>query len=192
MTDKSFLSPQPSSLSPVFVIVGSTNPVKLQAARDGFTAMFPDVIFDVHGIEAASGVSEQPIGDEETLRGAHQRALHAQQHAPDAEYAVGIEGGVAYMGDDLMAFAWVVVIHRTRKIGRAKSGAFFLPREISALVKQGLELGHADDQVFGQQDSKRRNGSIGLLTGDAITRASYYAPAVVMALIPFKNPALTF
>lgn len=172
------------------VVVGSTNPVKIEAAREGFRVMFPDLTFEIQGVEATSGVSEQPFGDEETLLGAHQRALNAQ--TPAADYTVGIEGGVAEMGDDLMAFAWVVVISRDGKVGKAKSGAFILPEEVSILVKAGMELGHADDRVFGQENSKQRNGSIGLLTGDVITRTTYYAPAVMMALIPFKNPHLTF
>ncbi|HEX2621449.1 MAG TPA: inosine/xanthosine triphosphatase, partial [Phototrophicaceae bacterium] len=174
------------------IVVGSTNPVKLQSAREGFAAMFPDVPLELHGVEAASGVSDQPFEDEETLKGAHQRALNAWKQIPNADYAIGIEGGVARLSDeDLMAFAWVVVLNG-EKIGRAKSGAFVLPREITTLIRQGMELGHADDVVFGKQDSKRRNGSIGLLTDDALTRTGFYSPAVLMALIPFKNPILTF
>lgn len=175
------------------IVVGSTNPVKLQAAREGFAAMFPYWQIEVSGVEAASGVSDQPFGDEETLQGAQQRALAALQQNPNADYAVGIEGGVMFMGEDLLAFAWVVVLNRDKtKTGKAKSGAFILPREISDLIKQGMELGHADDVVFRQENSKRRNGSIGMLTDDALTRTGFYSPAVLMALIPFKNPALTF
>jgi inosine/xanthosine triphosphatase len=173
------------------IIVGSTNPVKLQATREGFAAMFPGWQLEVSGVDAASGVSDQPFGDEETLQGAYQRALNTQTQIPEVDYAVGIEGGVMFMGEDLLAFAWVVVLNG-HKTGKAKSGAFMLPREISTLIKQGMELGHADDVVFSQQNSKRRNGSIGLLTDDALTRTGFYSPAVLMALIPFKNPDLTF
>ncbi len=91
-----------------------------------------------------------------------------------------------------MAFAWVVIFDRSGKMGKARSGAFQLPDEIARLIAQGMELGHADDQVFGQQDSKRHNGSVGLLTGDVLTRTGFYTPAVLMALIPFRNPHLSF
>jgi inosine/xanthosine triphosphatase len=177
------------------VVVGSTNPVKQQAAREGFAAMFSDAALDILGMDAPSGVSDQPFGDVETLQGALNRARYALQAAEGADYAVGIEGGVGVLDGDsgsLMAFAWVMVIDRSGKIGKARSGAFQLPDEIAALIRQGMELGHADDQVFGQQNSKQRNGSVGLLTGDALTRTGFYAPAVVMALIPFKNPHLSF
>jgi inosine/xanthosine triphosphatase len=187
-----------SDLLPVsllHVVVGSTNPVKQQAARDGFAAMYPDTRLDILGMDVPSGVSDQPFGDAETLQGALNRAKVALQTHPGVDYAIGIEGGVASLDGEnraLMAFAWVVVIDRSGKIGKARSGAFQLPDEIAALIRQGMELGHADDQVFGQQNSKQRNGSVGLLTGDALTRTGFYAPAVLMALIPFKNPQLSF
>ena len=58
------------------------------------------------------------------------------------------------------------------------------------LVRGGLELGEADDLVFRTSNSKRRNGAVGLLTGDVITRAGLYTPAVQLALIPFIRPEL--
>jgi len=57
-------------------------------------------------------------------------------------------------------------------------------------VNSGLELGEADDLVFGQANSKQKNGAIGLLTNDVLNRTTLYEQAVIMALIPFKNPHL--
>jgi non-canonical (house-cleaning) NTP pyrophosphatase len=33
-------------------------------------------------------------------------------------------------------------------------------------------------------------GAVGILTGDVLTRTTYYEPAIILALIPFKNPEL--
>ncbi len=44
--------------------------------------------------------------------------------------------------------------------------------------------------VFGRTNSKQGNGAVGLLTGDVIDRAAYYVHAVILALIPFRNPEL--
>ncbi len=177
------------------VIVASTNPVKLQAAREGFIHMFPHAHFEFRAVQAESGVPAQPMSADETLRGARGRVHHARQAVPDAAYVVGIEGGLDPVEDDLMAFAWVVIVGGTRE-GKARSGSFVLPHQVRDLIRQGHELGHADDIVFSRTDSKRQNGSIGLLTGDVIDRTAFYAPAVVMALIPFLNaithPHLTF
>lgn len=153
--------------------------------------MFPHQRFEVRGVEAESGVAVQPFTDDETLRGAQNRAHNVRVAVPDADYHVGIEGGVEPHGDGLMAFAWVVILGAERS-GKAKTGGFMLPQEVTQLVRQGIELGVADDRVFGRSGSKRDTGSVGILTGDVMTRATFYSPAVILALIPFKNPSLTF
>lgn len=173
------------------IAVASDNPVKVQAALLGFQRMFPAAPFSVVGVATESGVSAQPMSDDETLTGARQRALNVRQRVPDADYWVGIEGGIAAHGDALEAFAWVVVLGRERS-GRSRTATFTLPEEVAALVRQGVELGLADDEVFGRSDSKRQDGSVGLLTGGVIDRTAYYAHAVALALIPFRQPDLHF
>jgi non-canonical (house-cleaning) NTP pyrophosphatase len=82
-----------------------------------------------------------------------------------------------------------VVLDRERQ-SKGRSGEFFLPEKVAALVREGVELGEADDRVFGRSNSKQKNGAVGLLTGDAVDRAGLYVPAVIFALIPFKNPEM--
>lgn len=172
------------------IVVASQNPVKLQAALNGFRSMFADQAFSVEGVAVPSGVSAQPMTSRETLQGALNRASSARQQRP-ADFWVGIEGGVEECNDEMEVFAWVVVLSETAA-GKSRTATFYLPHEVVALVQQGLELGDADDLVFGRANSKQANGSVGILTNDVITRASYYEHAVALALIPFKNPALTF
>ncbi len=57
---------------------------------------------------------------------------------------------------------------------------------------QGLNLGDADDQVFRRTNSKQGSGAVGLLTDDVVTRTTLYEQAVILALIPFKNPGSLF
>lgn len=173
------------------VIVASHNPVKIEAANLGFAALFPAEDFHFAGVNVPSLVSDQPQSDAETLQGAHNRAEHARQHSPQADYWVGIEGGIADLGHAMQAFAWVVIRNHQHS-GQGKTGTFILPQEVARLVREGHELGDADDIVFGKSNSKQQNGAIGLLTGDVLTRATFYQQAVIMALIPFKNPQLTF
>jgi inosine/xanthosine triphosphatase len=169
--------------------VGSTNPVKLKAAEVGFKAMFPEEEVAVSGVSVTVSVPAQPLGDAETLRGATERALNARSARPEADYWIGIEGGVSDIDGEMQAFAWVVVLNRAR-MGKGRSGAFLLPPKVAELVRQGVELGEADDRVFGRSNSKQQNGAIGLLTDDAVDRVALYVPAVIFAFIPFKNPEL--
>jgi inosine/xanthosine triphosphatase len=171
------------------IAVASTNPIKLQATLDGFQRMFPRESFEIKAVKIPAEVSDQPMSDEETLDGADTRALHARELMPEADYWVGIEGGVMDRGPHLSGFAWVVVLSEGKR-GVGRSGEFFLPENIAELVRQGVELGEADDRVFSRNNSKQKNGAIGLLTGDAVDRLDLYIPAVIFALIPFKNPDL--
>lgn len=48
----------------------------------------------------------------------------------------------------LHCFAWMVVVEvETGWVGAAKTGSFPLPRPVAALVREGVELGEADDRV---------------------------------------------
>ncbi len=171
------------------IIVASKNPVKVNAVKIGFERIFPELKAAFEGVAVPSLVSDQPLSDEETLRGAANRAKNAKADFPNADYWVGIEGGIEMQGDDMTAFAWIV-IQSNDSLGKARTGAFFLPPPVVALIKQGKELGEADDIVFGASNSKQKGGAVGLLTQQVIDRTSLYVEAVIMAFIPFKNPGL--
>jgi inosine/xanthosine triphosphatase len=169
------------------VIIASSNPVKVNAAMDGFKTMFPHEEFIFTGIKLNHSISPQPMSDIETLHGAEHRSKLCQDMFDDADYWVGIEGGVDRDGDQMMAFAWIVIRSR-EQTGKARTGSFYLPRRVVQLVMEGKELGEADDIVFNRQNSKQENGAVGLLTHDVIDRKKYYEHAVILALIPFLNP----
>lgn len=171
------------------VIVASNNPVKIQAVSGGFLRMFPDIQFKFESLALPSGVPAQPLSDAETLKGAQTRARNAKKYRPQADFWAGIEGGVDASGANLTAFAWVVILNG-QNAGQSRTGAFYLPPAVAELVRSGIELGEADDRVFGRQDSKRQEGAIGLLTGGVVDRRALYEQAVILALLPFRNPGL--
>jgi len=171
------------------VVIASKNPVKQAAVQNGFKAVFNYSNFDFAGISVESEVSDQPKNDQETLMGATNRANNARKLQPGASYWVGIEGGIEQNDNEMVAFAWVVIISENNT-GKAKTASFFLPNKVVELVKEGKELGVADDEVFGTNNSKQKSGAVGLLTDNIIDRERYYTEAVILALIPFKKPHL--
>lgn len=171
------------------IVVASQNPVKVTAALSGFIKMFPSEEFKAVAVQAQSDVSAQPFTSEETLAGALNRSANARKIFPDADFWVGIEGGVEEHRQELAVFAWVVIQSRGQ-IGKGRTGTFYLPTQISDLVRSGTELGEADDIIFHRSNSKQGNGAIGLLTGDVIDRSQLYEMAVVFALLPFRNKDL--
>jgi inosine/xanthosine triphosphatase len=171
------------------VIVASRNPVKIEAVSQAFHRMFPERDFEVVGLSVDSGVPDQPLNDGMCWQGAVNRAEQVRQRQPEAGFWVGIEGGVDVLYGKMIAFAWIVILTQDDQ-GSARTAIFQLPREVQSLVEAGLELGDADDRVFGRENSKQNSGAVGLLTGDVVTRTSLYEQAVILALVAFKNPAL--
>src|SRR2546425_5300891 len=127
------------------IVVASQNPVKVEATRRGFEKMFPGTIFHLHAVAASSGVRQQPLSDAETLQGALNRTQHAAQLVPQADYWVGIEGGVEERQGSMEAFAWIVVF-TTHLLGKSRTGTFSVPAEVAALIRQGHELGGAVEE----------------------------------------------
>ena len=171
------------------VIIASKNPVKINSVKAGFENMFPTEKFIFEGASFPSDVPDQPMSNDETLLGAKNRADKAMEGIADADYWVGIEGGLERVGEEMEAFAWVYI--KTRNLtGKARTSTFFLPPAVIALIKEGKELGEADDIVFGHSNSKQKMGAVGILTHNLIDRTKYYSEAVILALIPFKNKKL--
>jgi inosine/xanthosine triphosphatase len=171
------------------IVVASHNPVKVQAALNGFKCMFPGEDFQVTRMNVPSNVREQPFSSTETLQGAYNRVANAALASPHADFWIGIEGGVEENAGELAAFAWVV-IQSANRVGKSRTGTFYLPPEVAYWVRQGKELGEADDLVFNRSNSKQQNGAVGILTADALNRIQLYEVGVILALIPFKNPEL--
>ncbi len=172
------------------ICVGSKNPVKVEATELGFKEVFSNQIIHCVGIETNSDVSDQPMGNEETLLGARNRAKHAQTLNPTADFWVGVEGGnISYSESEMETMAWIYIISNNQE-GKARTAGFYLPQTTIDLINQGYELGHADEITFGIQNSKQKMGSSGLLTKNIIDRKRFYKDAVILALIPFINPEL--
>lgn len=172
------------------IIIASKNPVKIEATRAGFSAMFPDQELITEGVSVESGVSEQPMNNEEIIKGAENRARNAAKASPSSDFFVGLEGGVENHDGKMHSFAWIAICDKNGKIGFGKTGEFILPAKIRELVLDGMELGHADDVVFNKTNSKQENGAVGILTENTVDRTQFYKQAVIFALIPFKNPTL--
>lgn len=172
------------------VVVASKNPVKINAAKESFELLFPDEEFEFKGVSVDSGVSDQPVGDDETFQGAFNRLAHAKDILSDADYWVSMEGGIIEHEDTLLATAWFVIEDRSGHIGKARAASFELPPAIVKLIREGVELGYATDQVFSREDTKHEEGSIGILTNNHITRTRYYVHPMICCLIPFVKQEL--
>jgi inosine/xanthosine triphosphatase len=173
----------------MLVITASRNPVKIQAVKTAFSQAFPRTTVEVEGLAAPSGVSDQPMSDEETLRGARNRVAYAKKQYPEADFWVGVEGGVQPIENRLDAFGWMVVQDKARE-GYARSASFFLPPAAVRAVRRGGELGPVMDELFDETNVKHKGGAVGLLTNGLVSREALYVQPLILALIPFLQKPL--
>lgn len=166
--------------------VGSENPVKINCVAEAIRAFWIEA--RAVGVKTESGVSAQPDTDHEMWLGALNRARQALAETPEADFGVGLEGGTLDTDEGMWAYAWIAVVDREGRIGKGQSGRFLLPEPVAHLVREGIELGEADDRFFGRSNSKQKDGAIGILSDGVVTRLDLYKPAVIFALLPFVHP----
>eukprot|EP01130_Rhizamoeba_saxonica_P010922 TRINITY_DN450_c0_g1_i1.p1 TRINITY_DN450_c0_g1~~TRINITY_DN450_c0_g1_i1.p1 ORF type:complete len:202 (-),score=43.44 TRINITY_DN450_c0_g1_i1:49-612(-) len=77
---------------PGTINLGTWSDIKYSAVRDAFPQYNVQKISQWH--DSMSSVPPQPIGKEETRRGALERANHAKRDCPNADFAIGIEHGM--------------------------------------------------------------------------------------------------
>ena len=104
----------------MLVVVASRNPVKINATREAFEAQFPGQPIEIQSADVDSGAGDQPDSDSATRIGARNRAIRASEGLRDADYWVGLEGGVEVVDDQLMAFAWMAIKGRVGEISEAR------------------------------------------------------------------------
>lgn len=162
------------------IAIGSTNPTKTRAVEKVLRVLFDDL--EILALQVASGIAVQPIGDEETRRGALNRA-RAVLELTDAEWGFGLEGGVIETEFGVMTNAWCVIAARDGRIGVGGSANMLLPASVARRVlRDGLELGDAINEFANTQDIKRGLGAIGVLTGGLLDRQGAYEYIVKLAL----------
>lgn len=140
------------------VAVGSTNPVKLEAVEG---AIRRDAT--IAAVSVDSGVSEQPIGHEETARGARIRARNAFT-AGKYDLAIGIEGEEDHLGC---------------------GPGIPLPDAIADRIDEGGELGPILDDILGTEEIAKGEGAAGVFTRGRIDRAEALETVVAGSIAPF-------
>lgn len=161
------------------------------------------------------GDEETQLGAKTRAENAYQKFKEIHGRYPNL--AVGLEGGLEWSStiqdingrDTLWCMAWMALYgKRTTHLveclassdskfyaadkkpicSLSKTGTFLLPSPLTDLIVSGMELGHADDKVFGRVNSKQKSGTVGVLTNGLVDRKAYYEQALILALIPWIRP----
>lgn len=168
------------------IFVGSTNPVKINAVKQATVHQWPDA--QIVGLSVPSGINEQPMSDEETRKGARNRATAvlkaglAQQNIQGDVLGVGLEGGVMQLTDGWYSTVWVSVTDQTGEYFDSNGARFRIPNSIVEAIEAGTEMGDVLSQLFNGANVRHLNGFIGVVTRNFVTRTDEYAAIARLAI----------
>jgi inosine/xanthosine triphosphatase len=173
----------------MIIAVGSRNRTKLEAVRLAFSELWPDIACRVVGCSVDSDVRSQPMSDLEAYRGARARAGGISRDI-EADFRVGLEGGLQNFEGRWFNSTWVVVIDRTGAEGVGTGIRMEVLPSVVRLILEGKELADACNEVFHIDNTKNGVGYFGLMTSNVMSRTTAFRDAVVAALAPFLHPEL--
>ncbi len=168
------------------VVVGSTNPTKVEGVRLAFESYFESV--EVVPKKVSSGVRPQPIGDE-VIEGAINRAKNAYG---DCDFSVGVEAGLFPIKNTITGYVdfQVAVIYDGKRYSIGFGPGFEFPPFVVERALKGEEVGKVMEDFTGIEDIGKKVGAIHYLTKGKVSRVELTRMAVVMALIPWLNERL--
>lgn len=184
----------------MLILVGSTRPAKVDAARAAIAAI---ALVNGHfrhatirAVDVTDVAPTMPMTERAVLEGARIRARTLVEERPGSggsEYrlAIGVEGGLDPLPGDPERYAlktWAAVTDGTHW-GFGAGGAIVLPDRITRQVLGGRELGDVIDEIAGAAVRGTR-GAWGVLTLDLLDRQDSFKAAIVAAAAPFYNPTL--
>lgn len=176
------------------VTVGSTNPVKILATQNAFSKYYSDA--SVEGVKVSTSVSPQPVGIEETVRGAVERSKEASRLVSDSDFTVGIEAGLIPIPCTLTGYVdqqVAAIMDRDGVLTIGASPAFeYPPVIVRSVLDNRTEINHEMEKLTGIRSIGRKQGAIGFLSKGEVERAKLTEQAVLMALIPRINVELYF
>ena len=171
----------------VKISIGSNNPVKIKACESVVKKVWQDV--EVVNFDVDSGISNQPMTEEESIKGAINRARGAREQG-DADYGFGLEGSVVEIEDRMLLTGWVAVMDREGEIGIGSGGHILLPESIAERLRGGEELGPVMDDILHKVNTKQGEGAVGTLTGGLKPRQQSFEDGALYALTKFIKPEL--
>lgn len=172
------------------VVVGSKNPVKVNATRNVLEKIYDDLT--VSSLNVDSEVPDQPFGMNQTVTGAVNRAKNA--YSADFDLSVGIESGLIEVPHTLTGYIdiqWCAIFDGMQITVGASSG-FEYPPTVIEKVLEGVEVGDVMDQVTGVDALGQKKGAVSHLSHDMLNRTENTEECVLTAMIPRMNMEIYF
>ncbi|WP_342543229.1 DUF84 family protein [Paenisporosarcina sp. FSL H8-0542] len=161
------------------IAIGTKNQAKVNAVENICSSLLENV--DFFSVSVPSNVSDQPIGDEETLLGAKNRAWLAFKES-QAEISFGLEGGVKEINGQLFVCNWGVLHTKTGQQFIAGGAQIPLPAEVAEPIRIGEELGPVMESYTKQVGIRHKEGAVGVFTNGLVNRSVMFEHIVKLLI----------
>lgn len=168
------------------VAIGSLNPAKTLGVRRVFSSFFYNCRFVE--VSASSIVKVQPVGMDEVLRGATERARFAMSQSR-ADFGVGVEAGLLPVtpGQHINLQVAVILDNKGHS-GVGFSCGFLIPEPfVGKMTRDGAELDTYARELTGASKVREEDGIVFHLTKGSVSRVEMTDQCVRMALVPWLN-----
>jgi inosine/xanthosine triphosphatase len=161
--------------------IGTTSELKIRALKEALEKL--GIEYDVVPMKTDSGISNQPFGYEEIIKGANTRAKKVLDEL-NADIGVGIENGLVEIGENYFDVACIFVISKDGETSTAFSSAILMPKWIIEEIKEkNTEVGEITKRLSGDPEKD----GFKYFTNGVITRKEALIPAIVFAFAKILN-----
>ena len=134
---------------------------------------------DILCFNVDSGVSDQPMSEDETIRGAINRSKSAMTFCKDCDFSVGLEGGLHNTDGNLYLICAAAVFSKKGELSVGVSEKTALPPEVSKQVLAGGSFGVIIRQYLSEiSDNKPALNGEKKKCEELISRRKYFTQAI--------------
>lgn len=163
------------------IIIGSMNPAKITAVKNSFTHEDEIIALDI-----SSGVREQPFSDEETIKGAINRAIGALNQG-NGDIGIGLEGGVQETSYGLFICNWGALVSNEGEPIIAGGARIPLPEEVAIRLRAGEELGPVMEDYAKKKNVRKQEGAVGIFTNGLVNRSEMFSHVMNLLVGQYKR-----
>jgi len=167
----------------MIIALGSTSVDKKKVLAEVFRKEFkikPKII----GVEVDSGITDQPLDEKSTIKGAVNRAKEALKKLPESDFGIGLEGGLSLIDNRYFLVCAAVIVDRENRKYIGVSSKLCLPKKVSEEIRKGKQFGLAI-RDFKRENSNNRN--ILPILNNLIKRDLSFKEAIINSYKIYKN-----
>lgn len=163
------------------IAIGTTSELKVRALKSALDKY--KVEAEIIPIKTDSGISKQPFGYEETIKGAENRAKKALKES-GADFAMGVENGLMEIKENYFDLACIYIISKDGEESMALSSGVLMPGwMIDEVRKKDTEIGEITTELSGDPEKD----GFKYLSNGTVKREESLSQAILLALAKIFN-----